>query len=147
MIRKATVEDFQKILDLCEDFWCHTQFSEPFERDHTLAMVEMAFDHELLAVLEVSGVVEGFSAAISSYLLGSTKAKMGTELAWWVNPEKRNGGNGVKLLKFMEVLAKEQNIKYWNMVSMQSSMPEVVNEMYEKMGYSHEESVYTKVIQ
>jgi hypothetical protein len=32
------------------------------------------------------------------------------------------------------------------MVSMQSSMPEEVNALYEKMGYEHSETSYTKVM-
>jgi GNAT superfamily N-acetyltransferase len=146
MIRLAEISDFDQILDLAQDFWLHTQFSEPFERAHTLDMVSMSYDHGLLAVLEVDGKVEGFAAGISSPLLGSTYAKAGTELAWWVNPHHRSGGRGVKLLRFMEGLAKDQGIKYWNMASMQTSMPEKINAMYVKMGYTHSETVYTKVI-
>jgi len=146
MIRVAILDDFEEILDLCEDFWEHTQFEEPFERSHTVNMVDMSYDHGLLAVLEIDGKVEGFAAGIKAPLMGNSSVLAGTELAWWVNPEKRSGGNGIKLLKFIEDLAKTQNVKYWNMVSMQSSMPDQVNRMYEKMGYKLEETTYTKVL-
>ena len=45
MIRKAAPDDFERILDLSQEFWLHTQFDEEFERDHTLLMVNQAFDH------------------------------------------------------------------------------------------------------
>jgi len=144
MIRNATTEDFEAILDMSAEFWLQTQFSEPFERDHTLNMVQMAHDHGLLAVVDIDGPV-GFCAGVKSYTLGSTQAMTATELAWWLNPECRGGKNGVALLQFMEKLVQEQGIKYWTMVSMQSSMPEVVGKMYERMGYVHSETCYTKV--
>jgi len=145
MIRTATPDDFDQILDMASRFWLETQFTEPFERDHTVNMVQMAYDHGLLAVVEIEGQCVGFCAGIKSFILGSTKALCATELAWWLNHEHRSGKNGVALLLFMEGLVKEQGIKYWTMVSMQSSMPEVVGRMYEKLGYVHSETCYTKV--
>lgn len=144
MIRLATEDDFNSILLMCADFWKHTQFTEEFEPDHTLNMVKMAHEHGLLAVVDCDGVV-GFCAGVKMFLLGSTQALCATEVAYWLNPDHRKGKNGIALLLFMEELVKEQNIKYWTMVSMQSSMPEIVGQMYERMGYVHSETSYTKV--
>lgn len=146
MIRLATEEDFPAIIELCREFWTHTQFSEDFDADHCLGMVELSHSHGMLAVLVVNDSVQGFCAAVKSFLLASTQALTATELAWWVNPDHRGGKNGVVLLQFMEQLAKDQGIKYWNMASMESSMPEAVNRMYERLGYTKSETVYTKVI-
>jgi len=143
--RLATEQDFDCILSMASLFWLSTQFSEDFEPDHTLLYVKMAYDHGLLVVAEDDKCVVGFCAAIKSFILGSTKAVGATELAFWLNPEHRKGKNGIALLLFMEGLVKEQGIKYWTMVSMQSSMPEQVGKMYERMGYVHSETSYTKV--
>ena len=94
MIRVATMDDFPIILDMCEKFWAETMFEEEFDRDHTEGMVAMAHDHGLLAVVDLDGVV-GFAAGIYSDLLGSKGARMGTELAWWINPENRKGRHGI----------------------------------------------------
>lgn len=147
MIRRAEIEDFPQILELAREFWQQTQFkSEPFNDEHCTNMIEMAHSHDLLAVLDVGGVVVGFSAAVKSYLLASIEALTATELAWWVSPDHRGGRNGYSLLKYMEYLAKESGVKYWNMASMESSMPDIVNNMYERLGYKKSETVYTKVI-
>jgi N-acetylglutamate synthase-like GNAT family acetyltransferase len=146
MIRLATEDDFPAIIELCREFWTHTQFSEDFDAEHCLGMVKLSHDHELLAVLVVNDIVQGFCAAVKSFLLASTQAMTATELAWWVNPDHRGGKNGVVLLQFMEQLAKDQGIKYWSMVSMESSMPETINRMYERLGYTKSETIYTKVI-
>lgn len=146
MIRLATQEDFEAILDLSEEFWKHTMFTEEFDREHTLLMIEQAFAHGLLAVAEIDNAVVGFVAGIKSFLLASTQSIMGTELAWWVNEKHRGGKSGIGLLRFIEELAREQGIKYWTMISMESSMPEYANRLYEKMGYKKSETNFTKVL-
>lgn len=145
MIRKAKQSDFESILNLAAEFWLQTDYDEVFERDHTLVMVKMAFDHGLLAVVEINDEVVGFCAGVKSFILASSKAMIATELAYWVDPQHRGGKNGIALLHFMEELVKEQKIKYWTMIAMQSSMPEQVGRLYENMGYVRSETGYTKV--
>jgi GNAT superfamily N-acetyltransferase len=144
MIRIATEDDIPSILLLCEEFWAYTIYDEAFNADHTRLMVDMALDHGLLAVLD-AGTIVGFVAGIKSALLGSTQALTGTELAWWISPDHRKGRNGIKLMLFIEDLARKQGIKYWNMISMESSDPERANKIYEKLGYVKSETSYTKV--
>lgn len=145
MIREATTEDFDDILSMCDSFWQETMYSEDFDREHTKTMVQMAYDHGLLAVIDDGGVI-GFVAGIRSYLMGSREAITGTELAWWVNPEHRKGRCGINLMLFIEDLARKQGVKYWNMISMESSAPEVANKIYQRLGYSRSETSYTKVL-
>lgn len=142
MIRDALPEDFDRILDLCGEFWKHTLYTEPFDRDHTLNMVNMAYDHDLLLV---AGDCAGFMAAVKAPLLGSSVGMQAIEVAWYVDPDARNGRYGIGLIKRMEDKVKEQGIKYWNMISMESSMPEKINSMYEKMSYNRSETTFTKV--
>lgn len=144
MIRLATEADFDAILEMSAKFWLHTQFDEPFDREHTLIMVQFAHAQGLLAVVDVDGPI-GFCAAVKSPILGSPNAYGATELAWWLNPESRGGKHGIALLRFMEQLIQEQGIKYWTMVAMESSMPKEVGRMYEKLGYVRSEISYTKV--
>ena len=146
MIRDAIEADFEIILDMSEEFWQETQFSEPLERDHTLLMVKMALDHGLLAVLEVDGLVQGFCAGIKSFSIGTTSCLVGTELAWWINPEHRKGRKGLDLMFYMEQLAEDQGIKYWSMASMETSSPSTANKIYERFGYVKSETLYTKIL-
>lgn len=145
MIRIASEKDIPGILTLCEEFWKYTMYEEEFDAEHTESMVVLALDHGLLAVLDVNGIV-GFVAGVKSFLLGSTKALTGTELAWWVNPEHRKGRKGIDLMLFIENLAKDQGIKYWNMVAMESSSPEIASKIYARLGYTKSETSYTKVL-
>lgn len=145
MIRLATVDDFDPVLDMSAEFWRHTQFSEPFDRDHTEKMVSLSHDHGLLVVAD-DGAVYGFIAAIKSFLLASPHAQMATELAWWVNPVNRGKMTGVRLIRTLERLCIEQDVKYLNMAYMETSMPERIARMYESLGYKRQESLYTKVL-
>ena len=145
MIRLATEKDFDTILDMCDEFWGHTQFDEAFDRNHTLDMVALSHDHGLLVVAD-DGEVFGFMAAIKSPLLGSRLAWMATELAWWVNPRKRGKLVGVQLVSALESLCIKQEVKYLNLAYMESSMPVQVRALYEKLGYTLQETLYTKVL-
>jgi len=146
MIRDAAESDFESVLDMCEEFWKHTSYSEPFERDHTAKMLDMAFDHGLLMVLDIDREVVGFIAGIKSPLLASTQALIATELAWWVDPMYRGNGVGFKLMKSIEDKARNIGVKYWNMASMRSSNDKHANRIYERAGYKLNETVYQKVL-
>ena len=146
MIREATESDFDAILDMCAVFWVDTQFTEPFDRDHTRKMVQMSLDHGLLIVATDSDQIIGFMAAIKSPLLGSQAAWMATELAWYVTPENRGKMAGVDMVLLLERLCKLQEVKYLNMAFMETSMPEKVKSMYQKLGYQLQETIYTKVL-
>lgn len=145
MIRDGVPEDFKSIIDCCEKFWAHTIHDETFHRDHALCAIRLAYEHELLAVVDIDGVV-GFMACVSSYLLASKEALVATELAWWLDEDQRGNGVGIELMNYMESKGRGKGIKYWNMVAMQSSMPEAVEKMYLDNGYVKNETIYMKVL-
>jgi L-amino acid N-acyltransferase YncA len=146
MIRKAMASDLDPILDMGVDFWRETIFSEPYDRSCAKLMMDSCMEKDLLAVLEVDGKVEGFVAGVVGPVYANPNVMAGSEIAWWINSEHRNSGNGKALMKFMEQLAKKQGVKYWSMVSMESSDPEKANAMYAKAGYAKTETVWNKRI-
>ena len=146
MIRDAKEEDFNDILDMCEQFWKHTLYDEAFDWDHTWEMVNMAHEHGLLSVVDVDGVPQGFLAAIKAPLLASKKAEHAIELAYWINPDHRKGSAAIKLMKHIENKAKLLGVKYLNFISMESSNPSLAEKIYRRMGYYKSETSYTKVI-
>lgn len=146
-VREAVEQDFDSILDMSEEFWQHTQFKDfAFDRDHTRKMVQMSYDHGLLAVAEIDGDIVGFIAAIKAFMLASTEAMTATDLAWWVNPESRGSNLGIKLIKKLESLAIREDVATLNLAFMETSMPKQVEKMYLNLGYVLAETVYTKVL-
>lgn len=146
MVRDGTADDLDAVVMMAEEFWRHTMYDEPFDHEHVRCMAAMALDHGLLAMLEIDGKVEGFTAGVKGPLLGNASVLTGTEIAWWVNPEARKGRNGIALMKHIEGMAKQQGIKYWNMIVMQSCQPEVGAAIYEAMGYTKSEISYTRIL-
>ncbi len=144
MIREAEDRDIDKILDMAHEFWGHTAYPEEFDREHTKTMVELSINQKLTAVLELEGEVQGFVAGIMSHLMGSRKAMIGTELAWWINPDYRKGLHGIDLMVFIEDMARNAGVKYWNMIAMESSAPEVAKKIYSRAGYQVVETTYSK---
>lgn len=144
MIRAGTRDDLLAIVEMAEEFWQHTAFDEPCDPATVWAMAENCIASDMMAVLDIGGEVVGFACGVVGPLLGNSAVLTGTELAWWVSPAHRSGRNGIALLKKIEQLARVQGVKYWNMVYMESSMPEEVRGIYERLGYRRAETVYTR---
>lgn len=145
MIRQAIDCDIPDILRMAADFWKHTDYSEPFDHAHVANAVQNCMSQGLVAVIDENGLV-GFCAATMFPLLGSIGAMMATELAWWIDPNHRKGRKGLELMRFMESLARERGVKYFNMIAMESSSPETAEKIYLRTGYRKAETTYTKVL-
>ena len=149
MIREATKEDYPAIEKHAKRFWEETVYHKegiPYEDGSAIMYMDVAYQQGLLFVSEVDGEVVGFTAGATAPLLGSKSTYSGSEIAWWVDPEHRKSREGLELLKALEEGAKELGCSYWNMVSMQSSMPEQIEKVYKRMGYKHVETAYQKGI-
>lgn len=146
MTRDGTEADIPTIVEMARQFWKHTMYDEAFDAEHVTGMTRYALDQGLLAVLDVDGRVEGFTAGVYGPILGNAKVLQGTELAWWINPEHRKGHHSVDLMRHIERQAKAIGVKYWNMISMQSSAPHVAERIYLRNGYTHSETSFTRIL-
>lgn len=144
IVREALEGDFSSILEMAALFWATLKYDEDFDSEHVALMVNMCFEHNLLAVLDDGEQLQGFVAGLYHPLLGSPLALSGSEVAWWVNPEHRKSKSGLELLVFIEGLAKKQDIKYWSMVAVEHSKPEIAERIYKSMGYTKNETMYIK---
>ena len=146
MIRSGEEKDLDSIVNMAEEFWKHTIYDEPFCDESVKKMALMCMSQGLLSVLEIAGKVVGFACGLKGALLGNNSVTSGSELAWWVDEDHRQGKNGIALLRHIEGLAKDAGIKHWNMAYMESSMPESIKTIYERMGYTKTEIIYSRVL-
>lgn len=147
MIRRGIEADIDQIVELAREFWKHTLFDDEFCPDTVYAMSQTCIkDHQLMAVLEIDGKLQGFACGVKGPLLANSEILCGTEIAWWVDEKHRKGRNGISLLKELERQAQQAGIKYWTMGFMESSMPDIVEGIYIRMGYNKSETLFTKVI-
>lgn len=65
-----------------------------------------------------------------------------TEVAWWVDPEKRKSGLGRELLRYFEIWAGVVNCSFVSMGSLNDELAK----LYEKEGYKLYERAYMKVL-
>ena len=144
MIRDAIKADFPAIELHAARFWQETGFDEPYQAGSALFYMDIAFDQGLLLVAEHGGEVVGFAAGALSPLMGNNDYLSGSELAWWIEPEHRGGRLGIQLMKELESAARTAGCDFWNMIYMQSCMPEAIEKMYQKMGYVLKETTYGK---
>lgn len=145
MIRPGTPDDIGDVVRMSEEFWQHSQFKhEPFDPEHVAIMAGHCIEQGLMVVLDTDGGVHGFCCGVAGPLLASGSVLAGSEIAWWVDPGYRKGRNGVGLLIAIEEAAKKIGCKYWTMVYMETSMPDEIRSIYERMGYNHGETTHTK---
>jgi len=98
-------------------------------------------EHAAVFVVDVAGEVVGMLgiALVVSPIAGEL---VGTEVAWWVDPEFRGGSAGVRLWAAAEQWAEDQGA-----IWIQMSAPagnDVVRRMYRKAGYSELETTFQK---
>lgn len=146
MIRDSKEEDFDTLADFCVKFWETTDFDDEPDWEHMRSMIEFSHQGGTLLVSERDGHPVGFLAVTAGPLLGNPRVKIAVELAWWMEPEYRNGKDSIHLIKKMEEKLRGLNVKYFSMMSMQSSSPHLVNRIYEKLGYEHAETTYLRVL-
>lgn len=147
-IRVGNENDIERCIDLSENFYQTTAYIKhiPLDRNSCRAYFELSISDDMLIVAEKDGVVQGFALVVKAPFPMNANYFVGAELAWWIEPEHRNGTAGLRLLKRAEEQAKKAGVKFLTMVSMQASMPEKIHKLYTSSGYRHEESTYLKVI-
>lgn len=144
MIRIATIDDYADLELMCAEFWEHAPYDVEYKAGSATPFLELCLSHGLLFVAENDQEIIGFTAGVTVPLMGNSDVLHGTELAWWVSPQHRGGSAGIKLLMALEGAARELGCVYWSMVFMETSMPEAVRGMYDKLGYELKETSYGK---
>jgi len=146
-IRKGTGADISRCVEMAAEFHkiAYGLLGIEFCPISTAASFELCIEHGLLSVAQIDGLVVGMVAGVKAPLMMNHNHLVGAELAWWVEPDYRKTSAGLKLLKFAENLAIEAGVKMWSMMLLESSEPEKVAKIYDKMGYKPTERTYLKV--
>lgn len=148
IIRFATDADLEALIRIGRDFYEFNVYKEHVELDPeslatTIAMLRA--DHVLLVAEEGDKVV-GAAGALIAPLYWNHAKKQGVEIFWWLDPEHRGGGNGKRLRRMLEDVARMRGADFWNMIALEASEPEKVGAMYEKDGLKLVEHIYMKAL-
>lgn len=147
-IRLATTDDFEAIVAIGHKFFQHNPYRHvsTLDDESLVATLHDLRANHVLLVAEVDGKVIGTAAAFVTPLFWNRNEKQGLEVFWWIDEEYRGDGNGKKLRLQLQTQAKVRGAKFWNMVALEDSMPDVVGAMYEKAGFKPVERIYMKAI-
>lgn len=142
-IREARPEDLPRIVAMFAEFVSSTQYARYVGNDpvHSAAMMERLITDEgkaLFVVDSEDGVIGMLGVMVFTQpFSGETIA---SELFWWLDPKHR--GHGVWLLRRAENWARSKGAARMNMMA-PADKPRVA-EIYEAIGYSYVERVYSR---
>lgn len=146
-VRAALPMDLAAIVRMAERFYETTTYHEwagfNAQTVEQLA-VSLATDHVLL-VAEHEGEAVGMVGLYVAPFMFNADLTAAYEVVWWVDPEGRSTGAGKALLQAIEPACRAKGCAAIQMVHLSTS-PKVAGLLYERAGYRHTESSYTKTL-
>lgn len=144
-IRPATLDDAPRVMEMALRFWRETPYAALIDgiTPATLApLFDLVLEDGGLFVAEVDGQLVGFIAGVVlQHPL--TARRFFDELAWWVEPEYRQGRIGPKLLRCAEDFALQRGASVVKMLEPAGSH---VGAFYARCGYTAVETAWQKVL-
>jgi GNAT superfamily N-acetyltransferase len=143
MIREATQDDRESVLEMGMRFAADTQYAE-FIHTNRRVMSEtfegvMASKDGTVLVQELDGALVGMILMVI-YAHPFSGERVASELAWWVDPEARRSGAGVRLLRAAEKWAAEHGAAAIQMIA-----PNVeIGTLYGRLGYRPMETAFQR---
>jgi len=139
MLKIATRDDLTTIRRMAYEFMESTEMKHYAYEEDLNAVIDSLLDRDGSIVL-LHGEDGMIAGTISKFPFGPYI--VATEMAWWVNPDKRKSNIGRDLLEAFEFWAKKVGADMVHMVSLDDS----VGKFYEKKGYKLLERAYIKAI-
>jgi|SwirhisoilCB1_FD_contig_61_1230484_length_13407_multi_3_in_0_out_0_8 hypothetical protein len=138
----ATTEDIPEITNMAMDFLEVSGYADlGNEKTITKLITDVVTSSQTEKIILLKPDI-GFIAGIATpFLFGD--CLLATEIAWWVNPDSRGSGEGLKLLGAFEYWAK--HVAECKLISM-SSLDKEIEKYYKKNGYKLYERAYMKVL-
>jgi len=145
IVRPAIEADIERIVAMGERFYSLTSYAAVAAFDHVAVCVlaDQLLRQGVLLVAEVESGVVGMVGLVFAPLPFNPSATFAHEVMWWVEPEARGFGVGRALLEAVETACREAGVDAIQMAHLSSS-PREAAAIYERAGYAHTESSYTK---
>lgn len=147
MIREASYQDIPSIVDMSRKFYATTSYSAwaDFSAETVAALTRTLIDTGVMLVAEEDGENVGMVGLFIGPFMFNSDHVAAYEVVWWVNPSAQGAGVGKALLEAIEPACRAKGASTVQMVALASSPPQA-SAMYERAGYTHSESSYTKVL-
>lgn len=147
MIRQATHDDLARIVEMADKFYQTTKYKDvaEFNAPTCAAAATVMIDQGVMLVAEVDESLVGMIGLAIVPFMFNCSVVGAHEVVWWVNPEYQGRTVGMDLLKAAVDACKDRGAKFIQMALLPDSPP-VAAKLYEKLGFIHSETSYTKVI-
>ncbi|XTQ92554.1 N-acetyltransferase family protein [Xanthomonas sacchari] len=144
MIRQATEADIPAIVAMSRKFYATTSYTEhaPMDEGTVEALIRQLMD-SIMLVAEVDGQVVGMVGLVVAPFMFNRDIRGAYEVVWWVEPSAQGSGVGKQLLAAVDDACLTRGVSLVVMVTLASSPPQA-SALYERTGYRHSETCYTK---
>lgn len=143
IVRPATAEDREALLDMGAKFYTATDYPYPYCRGTTGVIADMMIATGLALVAEHDGRLVGMVGLVLTPFLFNAQFTEACEVMWWVDPDDRESGAGMALLRAVEPACRAVGADRVRMMHLPNS-PAHVGALYQKLGYIPSEFSYTK---
>lgn len=147
MIRNATQADVPAIVEMSAKFYATTSYAgwAEFNPETVAALASNLAENHVMLVAEADGKVCGMVGLFVAPFMFNADRVGAYEVVWWVDPDAQGAGVGKALLAAIEPACKAKGANAIQMVHLASSPPQA-SMIYERMGYAHTESSYTRIV-
>lgn len=145
IVRAALKSDVDAIVSMGGRFYATTSYHAlaPFDPAAVRELVMHMLGSGVLLVADSEAGVVGMVGLVLAPMPFNHSVMFAHEVMWWVDPEARSRGAGKALLQAVEQACRERGADVIQMVHLSNSPPEA-GAIYERAGYAHTESSYSK---
>lgn len=142
MIRRATLDDRDRLMQMAQRFVAETPYAGliTIDLDRLAASVGGLLENPSGCVLVSGDATLTGMIAMLAYDHPFSGERTAFEVVWWIEPEARGSGDGVRLLRSAEAWARDGGITKMQMVAPDPR----VGEFYQRMGYAPVETSYQR---
>lgn len=138
MIRRATIEDAPRVVELGESFHASSMWSDiPYDKDAMLIFAQNIIERGAVFLSD-----NGMICGILSPLLFNPSVVVAAAMAWW----SPNAGEGQELRDALENWAKEEGASFHQFSAPHDHRVDGMDRMYKRLGFEPVEIGYRKAV-
>ena len=147
LIKDASQSDIPKIIELARKFHAVSGYENiEFDEETVENILITSIDQGLCPIGVVDGKIVGFLAGLAYPAILNANVMVGTEIAWWVEPEFRGKKIAIQLLLRAEENARAKGLYCWSMMCLEKLNADGLENIYERLGYEKAEPTYLRIL-
>lgn len=146
---EATHDDVADMVEFGQEFWHQTSYYKQgvaYDKQQCAQLTHHLIDNGIVLTAFDDNKVVGLLLMVVGPMPFNPLAIVATEVVYYVSPEYRKGGLGIRFLKKAEAIARAHGVKYVSMIHLDSVEPERAEAVYKRLGYHKTETLFSKDI-